>query len=109
MRPNIAGAVTTSWPRGSLWLPAAAASASSTSPRMRLQSARKRVPASVRRTTRVVRVNSRAPIRSSSAATARVTEAGDRPSRRAAGAKPDASATATKTRMASRRSMRIIP
>src|SRR6202171_915219 len=63
---------------------------------------------SVRVTERVVRCNSRAPRRSSSAAISRVTPEGDSPRLRAAGAKPWRSATATKACMASMRSMAII-
>ena len=66
------------------------------------------MPTSVNVTDRVVRCSRRAPRRSSSAATSRVTADGDRPSLRAAGAKPRRSATATKTCMASIRSMAII-
>ena len=58
-------------------------------------------------TCRVARCNSRAPRRSSNAAISRVTPEGDSPSR-AAGAKPRRSATATKTCMASIRSMALL-
>jgi hypothetical protein len=52
--------------------------------------------------------NSRAPRCSSSDAISRVTADGDSRSLRAAGAKPRNSATATKTRMASRRSISLL-
>ncbi len=66
---------------------------------------RKRAPASVRLTARVVRLRSRTPRRASSSATARVTAAGERPSCRAASAKLPRSATSTKAATLSIRSI----
>src|SRR5215813_12749422 len=75
---------------------------------MRRQLSRCRVPASVSATDRVVRLKSRICRCSSSAATTRVTEAGERPNRFAALAKLCCSATATKIINASRRSCMIV-
>ena len=84
IRPNVRGAVSRRWPEGVAVAPAADRSASSSSASSRRVLSRKRWPASVRLTLRVVRLRSRAPRRASSAATARVTAGGDRPSRRPA-------------------------
>ncbi len=94
-------------PRGDWWAPAADASASSNSARIRAASASRRLPASVGATRRVVRVNSRAPIRASSAVTSRVTAGGDRFNRRAAALKAPSSATATKTESSRKRSIQF--
>ena len=69
---------TASLPRGWVRSSCADSSASSTSARMRRARSRNRAPASVSMIERVVLCNSRTPIRSSSAATRRVTTDGER-------------------------------
>ena len=99
-RPNITGAVIDNTPCGTLWARLADASASSISARMRLQSARKaRAGLGERHAARAAAQELRAHTRFS-AAMARVTAGGDRPSpgRRR---KTACSATATKMRMPS--------
>ena len=75
---------------------------------MRFASLRNFAPASVSDTTRVVRRKSLTPSSRSKPASPRVTAAGERPSFRAAAAKPPVSAMATKFAKASNRSIRLV-
>src|SRR6188768_3767407 len=104
-RPNRMGAVILSSPRGTLPCPAAACSISVRSASTRRAPPRKRAPASVRLTARVVRLSSRTPSRASRSATARVTAAGERSSRRAAAVKLPWPATSANTAISSIRSI----
>ena len=107
-RPNTVGAVTASEPRVRPAPPTSVRRRSSCAPTTRRLASRYCAPAAVRETERVVRFRRRLPRLSSSSATARVIAAGLLRNRRAASAKLERSATATKMARVSRRSTSLL-
>lgn len=100
--PKVIGAASRTSPRGSAAPAVARASAASPSARMRAAPSLAACPASVRASFRDVRLNRRAPIRSSSRLTAFETVAFDRPSSAAARPNEPVSTTLANTAQASK-------
>ncbi len=107
--PESTVAVSVRVPRGADLSPAAARSPSSSSVRIRRQMTAWRSPASLILSERVVRCSYSTPMRASRKAMARLSAAGERPSRRPVPARLPSSSAMTKTFMASMRSTILLP